>query len=207
MMIDEFRYIPISAIQHYEFCPRQCSLIYMEDIWEENFFTAEGRILHRKAHSKVIETREEGKKYYGVEVYSEKLGLFGQIDALIVTGSGEFFIVEYKRGKPKNIDADRMQLCAQAICLEEMVGKKIEKGSLFYFSIRKREEVSFGPNLREKTFHVIQKIKDLMETGKIPPADYSDKCKRCSIKSRCMPKIKRDSVKKYITIALKKEGL
>lgn len=126
--------MPISALQHYLFCPRQCALIHLEQIWAENLYTAEGRLLHEKADSGKTEVRGDVKSVTGLLVRSLELGVTGKADVVEFhrrEGIWHPFPVEYKRGRPKSHDADKIQLCAQALCLEEMLGLPVPEGALF----------------------------------------------------------------------------
>src|SRR4051794_26892766 len=131
-------FLPISALQHLIFCERQCALIHLERLWVENRFTAEGGVLHRKAHSGRPEKRPAGRTARGVPLRSAELGLFGIADVVQRSPGKPPVPVEYKRGRPKPHDADRVQLCAQALCLEEMLGVRIPDGEIFYGKTRRR---------------------------------------------------------------------
>jgi len=131
--------VPISALQHFVFCPRQCAYIHIECAWEENYLTAQGNQLHERVHSDGFETRGAVRTERGVHVCSERLGIVGKLDLLEV-GANPFSLtpVEYKRGKPKVSDCDRVQLCAHALCLEEMRDAQITRAALWYWQVRKR---------------------------------------------------------------------
>lgn len=161
---------PISALQHMAFCPRQAALIHLDQVWEENLRTAEGRTLHERVDEGYREFRKGLRQFSGVRVQSLKLGLYGRLDvvevekvsdtpdtALFLGLSGNWKIspVEFKRGEPKESDCDRIQLCAQALCLEEMTGTTIPEGSIFYGKIRRRDEVVLDEQLRERTLQMI----------------------------------------------------
>ena len=162
-MYTENDLLPISALQHLGFCPRQCALIHIEQIWTENLFTAEGRGLHEKVHGTDTESRQDIRIVRGLRVCSLELGVVGQVDVVEFheaetgielpneAGFWRPFPVEYKRGRTKVDDCDRVQLCAQAMCLEEMLGSKIEYGAIFYGRPRRRERVKFEASLRQKT--------------------------------------------------------
>ena len=132
--------IPISALQHYTFCPRQCAYIHIERIWQDNYLTALGNQLHERVHGNEAETRGKLRTERGVQVSSEKLGITGKLDLLeIKTSPYALTPVEYKRGKPKIDDCDRIQLCAQALCLEEMRSITIPRAAIWYWQVRKRD--------------------------------------------------------------------
>jgi len=147
--------IMLSALQHFVFCPRQCALIHIEQLWAENVLTAEGRIMHDKVDTANRESRVNIRIEYGMPMRSLRLGLIGKADVVefhkMADGRWLPFPVEYKRGKPKMDDCDKVQLCAQAICLEEMLNVVIREGALFYGQTRRREDVVFDDKLRMKT--------------------------------------------------------
>jgi len=155
MIFTEDQLFPISALQHLLFCARQCALIHIERLWEENVLTAEGRIAHEKVDLGGAETRSGRKTVFGLPLRSLRLGLIGKADVVEFSqdaaGKVVAFPVEHKRGRPKQKDCDRVQLCAQAICLEEMLGAKVLDGALFYGKTRRREDVVFDDGLRRLT--------------------------------------------------------
>lgn len=186
--------IPISALQHFVFCPRQCAYIHIECAWDENYLTAQGNQLHERVHSDEFEARGPMRTERGVQVCSERLGITGKLDLLEI-GSDPFSLtpVEYKRGKPKMSDCDRVQLCAQALCLEEMRDTRITRAALWYWQVRKREWLEISENLRTKTKQVISQTRDLLGAGLLPKAEYTTACKACSFMDRCQPKLKDTS--------------
>lgn len=223
--------LPISALQHLLFCERQTALIHVERLWEENRFTAEGRVLHRKADTAKSETRDGIRITRGLPVHSFELGLYGVCDVvqfkppvmiaqpgrslpkriqeqlrfsrgqktrppLSTDGGPEheagFHLwtitpVEYKRGKPKENDCDRVQLCAQAMCLEEMLNVEIACGDLFYGQQQHRTEVLFDEGLRAITGDTTHQLHALIQSRQTPPAFREKKCDTCSLLSVCMP--------------------
>ncbi len=187
--------VALSALQHFMYCPRQCALIHIEQAWSENLFTAEGRIMHDKVDTADCESRGNVRIEYGVPMRSLRLGLIGKADVVefhkMNDGNWVPFPVEYKRGKPKMDDSDRVQLCAQAMCLEEMLNVEIPKGALFYGRTRRREEVVFGDKLRLETENAAGNVHELIEAGVTPRAEYSKKCKKCSLVDLCIPKVGR----------------
>ncbi len=180
--------VPISALQHYAYCPRQCALIHLEQSWAENRFTAQGRIVHQRVDSKKAETRHGLRVERSVEVRSEKYNLSGKLDALeIDIDSGELCPVEYKRGKPKLHDWDRIQLCAQALCLEEMRNTRIEVAALWYWETRRRDPVSIDDQLRALTINTIEAVRLQFESGMTPAAVKTPRCRACSLNELCSP--------------------
>ena len=203
--------IMLSALQHFIYCPRQCALIHIEQAWSENVFTAEGRIMHDKADSNKHESRGNVRIDYSVPLRSLKLGLIGKADVVEFhrqeDGTWRPFPVEYKRGKPKANNCDRVQLCAQAICLEEMLNVQIDEGALFYGQTRRREDVVFDEKLRTETEDITRKVRALIASGKTPKPDYSKKCEQCSLLELCMPKTcgKAKSASSYLLKVMREE--
>jgi CRISPR-associated exonuclease Cas4 len=196
--------IPISALNQYSYCPRRCALIHIEQAWTENRFTAEGRIMHERVHDESRESRGDVRIDYGVSLRSLRLGLIGKADVVEFhrqpDGSWLPFPVEYKRGKPKADDCDLVQLCAQAICLEEMLSVAIPEGALFYGQTRHRLDVAFDEALRRETEETAHLAHDLIASGQTPPPAYEKRCESCSLMADCLPKTiqKRRSVKSYM---------
>jgi CRISPR-associated exonuclease Cas4 len=196
--------IMLSALQHMVFCPRQCALIHIEQVWAENRQTAEGRIMHERVHEENRESRGNLRVEYGVPLRSLRLGLIGKADIVefhrMENDVWQPFPVEYKRGKPKADDCDKVQLCAQALCLEEMLNVKIMQGALFYGKTRRRLDVSFDEKLRQKTEETAGSVRVLLDSGRTPPPVYTKKCESCSLVAECLPKTmgKKRSVKSYL---------
>jgi CRISPR-associated exonuclease Cas4 len=194
-MFPEDQLLPISALQHWLFCPRQCALIHVEQAWAENRFTAEGRVLHDKAHDGPDETRDGVRITRGMAVRSLELGLAGQCDVVEFHRDGRVVPVEYKRGKPKSHRADEVQLCAQALCLEEMLGLRaggIERASLFYGTPRRRTEVVCDEVLRGLTLAAIASVQEMRASGLTPTAEYEPRrCDACSLIDLCQPRAMR----------------
>lgn len=196
--------IMISSLQHYVFCPRQCALIHIEQVWSESGFTAEGRIMHELVHREGNESRGSLRIARGVSLRSVRLGLVGVADVVEFHHEGQTtgqpFPVEYKRGKPKLDHCDTIQLCAQAMCLEEMLSTSIPAGALFYGRTRRRFDVNFDENLRRETEETSHAVRRLIDSGITPPPVYSKKCNNCSLIRECLPQNtgKRSSVRKYM---------
>ena len=212
MAYREEEWLSLSGIQHYAFCPRQWALIHVEQLWADNLRTVEGELLHQKAHdSSDRESRGDVLIMRGVSIQSRELGVSGQCDVLefhreergitLAQKEGTWcpFPIEYKRGRPKENDADRLQLCAQAICLEEMLACKIEKGALFYGETRRREEVTFTPELRNTVHRFFAEMHGYFARGYTPKVKGSKSCGACSLAEECLPKILRKKrVEEYI---------
>ena len=193
--------IPLSALQHYAYCPRQCALIHLEQAWSENWFTAQGQLLHQRVDNGEPETRRGIRFERGVLVNAPELGLTGKLDLLeLEKATGRYTPVEYKRGKPKIEDWDRIQLCAQGLCLEEMLNTPIEAGALWYWQTRHREEVALDKLLRQKTMDVIEAVRKLFDS-KLTPAEAAKKqwCRACSLIDLCQPELlRKDQSSQYI---------
>ncbi len=179
--------LPISALQHLLFCERQCALIHIEQVWSDNEFTAEGNILHERTHEGSDESRPGVRITRGLPVRSLDLGLSGQCDVVEFHESGNVFLAEYKRGKPKSHAADKVQLCAQALCLEEMLNRCVESGALFYGKRRRRTEVVFNETLRALTRDSARSLHALIASRSTPLAVREKKCQSCSLLALCMP--------------------
>ena len=203
--------IPISALSQYAYCPRRCALIHIEQIWSENRFTAEGRIMHEHVHEEGGESRGNCRTEHGVSLRSFRLGLIGKADVVEYYKQPDEswmpFPVEYKRGKPKSDHSDKIQLCAQALCLEEMLDTHITGGSLFYGQTRHRLDVTFDTILRHEVEEAAQQVHALIESGKTPKPVYEKRCESCSIVDECLPKSiqKKRSVQLYLARITKEQ--
>lgn len=185
--------IMLSALQHYAFCPRQCALIHLEQVWQENGHTAQGRLLHETVHDSGGRMRGSMKVATNLELRSEQWQLHGRADLVefhLHDGTWIPFPVEYKKGRGhKDCDADAVQLCGQALCLEEMLHVSIAEGAIFYGSARRRHQIIFSPTLRKRTAEVILAVRNLLERGSIPPANKQPACSSCSLQDICLPGI------------------
>ena len=205
MTYSEEDLIMISAIAHFYYCGRRCALVHVEQLWDENIFTAEGRIMHERAHEQGQESRGNVRIERGLPLRSLRLGLVGKADVVefhrLDEGRWLPFPVEYKRGKPKPDDCDKVQLCAQALCLEEMLQTEVPAGALYYGRTKHRLDVAFDQALRDETEKAAHKVHELIDSGITPKAVYSaKKCKSCSLFDRCLPQVvqKKRSVITYL---------
>ena len=184
--------LPISALQHYLYCPRQCALIHLEQQWAENRQTAEGMLLHQRVDRPLVEWRRGVRTVTAMPLLSLELGITGKADVVEFHAgdAGErAFPVEFKRGRPKAHRADEVQLCAQALCLEAMLGAPVEAGALFYGQTRRRQDVAFDAALRDLTRQVIADTRQMLASGVTPSAAYVPKlCDRCSLIDVCQPR-------------------
>lgn len=183
--------IPLSALQHYLFCPRQCALIHVEQLWAEDGATAEGRIMHDRVDNGAPDRRAGVRTVRGMAIRSLALGVAGKADAVEFHGKDADAVpypVEYKRGRPKAHRADEVQLCAQAICLEEMFAASVPEGALFYGETRRRFVVDFDAELRSLTAGIAQSARVMIAAGQTPSPHYQPSCKHCSLQDLCVPR-------------------
>ncbi len=184
----------LSRLQHYLFCPRQFALIELEDLWEENVLTAEGQVLHQRVNDSGHERRGNLHSVRTLALGHQALGLEGVADVVEyhrqADGSEIPYPIEYKRGRPKAHRADEVQLCAQALCLEDMHACNVPEGALFYGKTRRRQVVTFDEELRELTLTAIHDCRHIIDTGHTPKAKHrTSTCRACSLKNLCHPKI------------------
>ncbi|MEK6645522.1 MAG: CRISPR-associated protein Cas4 [Candidatus Firestonebacteria bacterium] len=204
LMFKEEDFLQLSALQHFVFCRRQCALIHIEQLWGENLFTAEGRIMHDMVHEEHIAIRKAVKIEQGIPLRSNEFGLNGKADVVEFQkdekGRWIPFPIEYKRGKPKSDDCDKVQLCAQALCLEEMLNVKIPSGAIFYGKTKHRLDIEFNELLRQKTKDTALRLHEFIKEGKTPKPLYASKCDSCSLVNICLPKVcgKRTMVGNYL---------
>lgn len=185
--------IALSALQHYLYCPRQCALIHVEQAWAENRFTAEGRVLHEATADIGTQTRRGVRVVTAMPLASRRLGVTGIADLVEMhkeaDGRWRPFPVEYKRGKPKAHRADEVQLCAQAMALEEMLGVTLASGALFYGETRRRVDVALDDALRTLTAEIAAAARAMIAAGSTPAAEYQKrKCGACSLAELCQPR-------------------
>lgn len=205
-MYNEEEFISINTLQHYIYCPRQCALIVVDDVWRNNLFTTRGNILHEKVDTPTAEVRGAIKSVRSLRIHSYRLGITGKCDVVefyrrktnvpqespnIACGrqfSESLVPIEFKAGAPKSDLSDKVQLCAQALCLEEMLATTIPYGMLFYGKIRRRVSVKFDETLRSQTEATIKAVHQLSKSMYIPPAEYTSRCRNCSLYDVCQPK-------------------
>jgi CRISPR-associated exonuclease Cas4 len=221
MSYSEDDLLPVSAIQHFLFCERQCALIHLEHLWDENVLTAEGRQQHDRCDETASETRGDILIARGLYIQNLKLGLAGKADVVefhrveeagpaavpleVVGGFWKPFPVEYKHGLPKQGICDEAQLCAQALCLEEMLKVRIARGALYYQRPRRRTAVEFDDALRLIVEKTAIRLHELFQKGVTPPAVNDKRCENCSLKNQCLPGCTsgKRQVKNYLQISLK----
>lgn len=217
---NEEDYLMLSGIQHFAFCPRQWALIHIENQWEENVRTVEGNIMHKRAHDgPQIETRKNLVVSRRMKVYSRYLGISGICDVVefkkckkgeegvqLYEREGLYKVhpVEYKKGEPKENNADRLQLVAQAICLEEMMCTRIEEGDLYYGTTKRREHVEITDSLRQEVENICLQMHQYFDRQYTPNIKRTKSCNACSLKNICLPQLaKKKSVHNYILKTIK----
>lgn len=222
--------LPLSALQHLLFCERRAALVHVEGIWAENPFTVDGRHLNERAEGPDYETHGDIRVARGLSLRSLRLGLSGKADVVEfhpvaealsgpnppergsghmgvalpgVSGHWRPFPVEYKRGRLRHEEGYEVQLCAQALCLEEMLNVEVPAGALFYGKTHRRLEVEFDSNLRNETESAAGRLHQLVRSGETPPARYDKKCESCSLIDLCLPTAltARRSVRRYLLSA------
>jgi len=209
-MYSEDALLPLSGLQHLLFCERQCALIHVEGQWAENRFTAEGEVRHQHVHGGGGRTTLGVRTAFSLHLRSLALGLSGVADVVEFHqqepgAPWQPFPVEHKRGRPKHGDADRVQLCAQALCLEEMLDIAVPCGALFYGQTRRRQDVAFDAELRAHTAAAARRFHELLDAARTPAAVYApEKCDACSLLPLCQPKAAGQgrSVRAYLASAL-----
>lgn len=201
-MSEDDHILMLSALQHFAFCPRQFALIHNEQVWSDNWFTAQGNLLHERVDSGEMEQRGTVRSERSVMLESQKYHLRGKMDLLEIHQGqpAVYFPVEYKRGKPKVEDWDRIQLCAQALCLEEMRDIEVLQGAIWYWEVRQRKQVDFDAGLRKKTIETIKAAFTLKQSGNTPkPIVDKKRCQACSLYDLCEPKaFRKDKSTAYI---------
>ena len=178
--------VPVSALQAYVFCPRQCALVHMEQVWEDNVYTIRGKIAHERLNLPEGLVREGIRVEYALPIWSERLGLVGRADVVEFPG-GIPYPVEHKVGPRRWSRADEVQLCAQGLCLEEMFGVEVRRGALFYRKSRRRREVEFTRELRELVAETAERVRELLRGSHLPPSVADARCKKCAQIEVCMP--------------------
>lgn len=202
--------LPISGLQHVVFCDRQAALIHVERIWSENVHTVEGQGAHRQVHTAGAEGRGDIRIVRGLALRSLSFGLAGIADVVEfhraaagvrIPGSAGLwcpFPVEYKKGKPKRHRADEVQLCAQALCLEEMFSTTVAQGALFYGKTRRRKAIEIDATLRTATRSAAARFRELIEGRLTPKAEWGPKCRQCSLIDDCRPRAAERSARRYL---------
>jgi CRISPR-associated exonuclease Cas4 len=185
---DDSALVMISALEHYSYCPRQCALIHLEQTFDENIYTVQGHMLHDRVDEEASELRGDVRIERAVPLWSRRLGLVGRAD--VVEFHAELpFPVEYKAGPRRKWGHDDLQLCAQALCLEEMTGQTVRRGAIYHHGSRRRREVVFDDALRQRVVEAVADIRQMLTAGVLPSAVNDDRCKHCSLIDSCLPSV------------------
>lgn len=184
----------ISALNHYLYCPRRCALVHVEQVWDENLYTMRGSDVHENVDT--ISSHElSGVRYErALPIWSSRLNLVGKADLVEFHGETPY-PVEYKSGRHKEFENDYMQLCAQAVCLEEMFGIPVPKGALYWHGSRERQEVVFTDAMRAQVAKVAAAVHEMVDNRITPPPVNDKRCKNCSLKESCMPAVVAEKAK------------
>ena len=194
-MNDSDDYISIASLNQYSYCPHRCWRMFCAGEFADNQYTIEGTTLHDRVHTMGEMNRDETWQVRAIWLKSERYKLIGKSD-LIESENGELYPVEYKRGRKGEWDNDELQVCAQALCLEEMTGKSIATGYVYYAQSHQRQKVEISEVLREEAVATISAIQILIQTGRMPPASYSKRCQGCSLYAQCLPQA-ADKLRRY----------
>jgi CRISPR-associated exonuclease Cas4 len=192
-MTEELEPLPLSALNHLLYCERRCALIHIEGVFAENAFTLQGTLLHETADTPGYSTQSGVRVVRALPLYSRRLGLSGKADIVEFSrGPGVRQTpcpVDYKRGARRRWENDDVQLCAQALCLEEMLGVEVPRGAIFHAASKRRREVEFTDRLREATVQAARRLHELVRQARIPPAVLMPQCEGCSLRGICMPEL------------------
>jgi len=188
-------YIPIAALNQYSYCPHRCWRMYCLGGFVDNQYTIEGTSLHDRVHTLGENQREDTWQIRAIWLKSEQYRLIGKAD-LIEEIDGRWIPVEYKRGQRGEFDNDELQVCAQALCLEEMTGQTVTLGYIYYAHSHQRQPVEIDAELRQNTIAAIAAVTKILDAGAMPPAVYTPRCKGCSLYQQCLPKA-ADKVSRY----------
>lgn len=179
--------IPLSALQHWAYCPRQCGLIHLEQVFEDNLHTARGQAVHHLVDKPGYEMKVGVKVERALPLWSDRLNLIGKADLVEFHPDGTVFPVEFKHGRKRQKIHDDIQLAAQAMCLEEMLGRPVPKGAIYHASSRRRREVTVTPELRRRVEETATAIRAMLASGRLPAPANDARCRECSLKEVCQP--------------------
>jgi CRISPR-associated exonuclease Cas4 len=179
--------VPLAALQHWAYCPRQCGLIHLEQAFEDNLHTARGQAVHRLVDTPGYEMKAGVRVESALPLWSDRLGLIGKADLVEFHPDGTVFPVEFKHGPKRQKRYDDIQLTAQAMCLEDMLGRPVPRGAIYHASSHRRREVEFTPALREAVIATAAAIRAMLASGRLPPPVNDARCRECSLKEICQP--------------------
>lgn len=187
---EELEPVPISALEHYSYCPRQCALIHMDRIFDENIYTLRGRMIHERVDSGESSIEDGIRVERGVLLWSKRLGLVGKAD--VVEFHGEIpFPVDYKLGPRRDHPHAALQLCGQALCLEEMLDRDVPLGAIFHHKSHRRQEIVFDTSLRERVSKTTTEIRRMLTSSVLPEPTNDERCRNCSLQESCLPHVVR----------------
>ena len=190
--------IPLSALQHWAYCPRQCGLIHLEQAFADNIHTARGQAVHHLVDTPGYETKAGVRIERALPLWSDRLNLIGKADLVEFHPDGTVFPVEFKHGAKRQKLHDDLQLAAQAMCLEDMLGRQVPKGAIFHASSHRRREVTITPALRQLVIETAKAIRAMLASGRLPPPVNDSRCKECSLKDICQPEAVADYTRQSI---------
>lgn len=177
----------ISALQHYSYCPRQCALIHVEQVFDENVYTLRGRAVHERVDEPDSQLEDGVRVERALPLFSQRLGLMGKADVVELHAGDVSYPVEYKHGPRRPKEHDDLQLAAQAMCLEEMTGKKVTHGAIYHHGSRRRREVEITDALRKQVEETTAAVRALLKSGVLPPPVNDERCRHCSLNEICQP--------------------
>lgn len=196
--------IPLSALQHWCYCPRQCALIHVEQVFADNLYTQRGQALHKRVDDPGVEVRDGLRVERALPLFCDRLGLVGKADVVEFLPDGAPYPVEYKHGsRNKRADiaaCDDLQLAGQAVCLEEMLGKPVADGALYYATSRRRRVVPIDSGLRERLERAVAEVRQLLGAGTLPPPLNDDHCRACSLQDLCQPEAVASSPQRSVAL-------
>ncbi|MBO9999400.1 MAG: CRISPR-associated protein Cas4 [Cyanobacteria bacterium SID2] len=185
-LVDTLTEVAIASLNHFAYCPHRCWRMFCAGEFVDNAYTIEGTTLHDRVHTLGEGFRDETWQVRSIWLKSERYGLVGKAD-LVESQAGEIYPVEYKRGRRNPWDNDALQVCAQGLCLEEMTGSSIAKGYVYSLQSHQRQEILFDETLRRKTVEILEAVRQMLQTGEMPPAVYEKRCRGCSLYDGCLP--------------------
>ena len=193
--MNDIQYIPIAALNQYSYCSHRCWRMFCAGEFADNHYTIEGTSLHERVHTLGEGNLNEVRQIRAIWLKSENYKLIGKAD-LIEESNGQWYPIEYKRGRRGEWDNDELQVCAQALCLEEMLGQPVTQGYIYYAQTHQRQSVEISAELRETAIATIQAVQNIVQTGNMPPAIYTKRCQGCSLYQQCLPQA-AEKVKRY----------
>jgi CRISPR-associated exonuclease Cas4 len=192
--------IPLSALQHWAYCPRQCGLIHLEQAFADNLHTARGQAVHHQVDTPGYEIKSGVRVERALPLWSDRLNLIGKADLVEFHPDGRIYPVEFKHGAKRQKAWDDLQLAAQAMCLEDMLGRAVTHGAIFHASSHRRREVAITPALRDQVIQTANAIRAMLAAGELPPAINDARCKECSLKEICQPEALADHDRQRVQI-------